>query len=71
MTNDQLDAAWAGRGQPNSAVANGWIDGKGKDSDFMTILFDGQPERTWERAAGSSSWREVSHRPVSAKDLKP
>lgn len=71
MTNDQLDKAWEGRELPNSAVAPSWIDGKGKDSDFMTIPFDGQPEKIWERALGSKEWREVTHHPIPASQPKP
>jgi hypothetical protein len=71
MTNNQLDNAWEGRGLPNSAVAPGWIDGKGKDSDFMTIPFDGQSEKIWERAVGSKEWREVTHHPIRANHPNP
>jgi hypothetical protein len=69
MTNQQLDDAWGNRGKPNSVVAPGWIDGKGTDSDFMTIPFDGQPERTWERRVGSAEWREVPSKPVALHQL--
>lgn len=71
MTNDQLTDAWNQRGQAHSGVALGWVDGLGRDSDFMTIVFDGRPERTFERAAAASAWREVTTTPVPAQQLKP
>ena len=70
MTNDQLDEAWVGRKLPNSTVAPGWVDGNGKDSDFMTIPFDDQSERTWERTVGNNQWREVTYSPVPATEFK-
>jgi hypothetical protein len=70
MTNDQLDAIWRGRQQPDSAVSPDFVDGKGVDSDFMTIQIDGQQPRTWERPPGKV-WREVTSDPVPAQNFKP
>lgn len=71
MTNEQLTAAWNKRDSAGSPVAPGWIDGKGQDSDFMTIQFDGSAARTWERRAGATVWEEVTTSPVPAQRLKP
>ena len=67
FTNQQLTDLWDERGQAHSPVAQGWIDGNGKDSDFMTIVFDRAPERTFERRPGDAAWREVTEDPVPAQ----
>lgn len=66
MTQVQLDQAWDGRVNTNSTVA--WFkDGKGHDSDFMTIGFDGHDQQTYERSVKSTEWREVTTAPVQAQ----
>lgn len=67
MTNQDLNEAWDKRTTQNSMVAPDWIDGRGKDSDFMTIPFDDQLAKTWERPARSYIWQEVTSKPIKSQ----
>jgi hypothetical protein len=69
LTQKQIDQAWSDRGSENSTVV--WSkEGKGIDSDFMTIAVDGQSAQTYERSLGSTDWVEVTNAPVPAQQTK-
>lgn len=54
----QIDSIWACRDRPDSGVLK-YQNGKGHDIDWMTIVFDGMPARTFERQIGRKEWIEV------------
>lgn len=70
MTNEKLNKLWEQRQQVNSVVSTDWLDGKGHDSDFMTIKFDGCQSQTWERKPGDLIWVEVTSAPVKVQQIK-
>ena len=58
MTQDQLDKLWENRCKFQVGVS--WCrDGKGSDSDLMTLELDGEPARSFERKMGQKEWSEI------------
>jgi hypothetical protein len=70
MTNEKLNKLWEQRQQVHSVVSTDWLDGKGHDSDFMTIKFDGGQSQTWERKRSALQWVDVTSSPVKAQQIK-
>ena len=69
LTQKQLVQAWNARATIGSTVV--WSqDGKGHDSNFMTIGVAGQDEQTYEHSLTSTEWREVTTAPVPAQQSK-
>jgi len=58
MTNEKLKELWDNRSKQGSLVRNP-VDGKGQDSDFMTIDSDGGGHFVYERKPGSTVWELV------------
>ena len=58
MTNEELDKLWKDRNLKDNPVRKS-IEGKGKDSDFMTIQFENGHHEVYERKANTSLWERV------------